>query len=49
MSNLTIATLTGVDAVLSDGDIEELKSGLRGDLLRASDPVYDRVPRSVTR
>src|ERR671914_1456060 len=43
MAELHIVTLTGADAALGESVVERFGSGLRGELLRPSDPGYDEA------
>jgi hypothetical protein len=43
MSELRIVTLTGAEAALGESVVEGLGSGLRGELLRPSDPTYEQA------
>src|SRR5918998_3205647 len=45
MAELHIVTLTGADAALGESVVERFGSGLRGELLRPSDPGYDEARR----
>ena len=45
MVDLLAATLTGMDTLVSDEQIDELRASLRGDLLQPDHPDYDQARR----
>ena len=45
MVDLQAATLTGMDTLVTDEQVDEFRASLRGDLLQPGDPDYDQARR----
>ena len=45
MGEMTVKTLTGEDVVLGENAIEEIRTGIRGEVLRGGDHGYEQASK----